>query len=288
MFSIVREQVQRAPQVPKKKPRRLDPFLLAGIAVALCAVVSGIAATGAGILYFLQPVGAAIVFGGTFGILLITTPIQMIRNSGTRMLAVFSADVTDSEGLIEEIVRAARTSRKGGLLSLQETAEKTENTFLRDALLLSMDVENRAELQAALETELRLRERQGEADAKTLEVAGGFAPTVGILGTVVGLIDVLRHFSDFEAVGAGIGTAFVSTIYGLALANLILLPLAHRIRISVAETFDIQELILEGVLCVADGLHPALIRLKLSAFLREPAARRAERERTPLAAEAHG
>jgi chemotaxis protein MotA len=114
-----------------------------------------------------------------------------------------------------------------------------------------------------------MRERQGETDAKTLEVAGGFAPTIGIIGTVVGLIQVLRHFANLESVGFGIGTAFVSTIYGLAMANLLLLPAAHRIRARVAENFEIQELIIEGVLSLADNVHPALIRLRLNAYTRQ-------------------
>jgi chemotaxis protein MotA len=119
-----------------------------------------------------------------------------------------------------------------------------------------------------LETELQMAERQGEADAKTLEVAGGFAPTLGIIGTVIGLIEVLRQFSNLSSVGLGIGTAFVSTIYGLALANLLLLPIAHRIRARVAENFETQELIMEGALAIADSAHPAVIRMRLVSFLR--------------------
>jgi chemotaxis protein MotA len=132
-----------------------------------------------------------------------------------------------------------------------------------------LDIGSREELRAVLETELRMRERQGETDAKTLDVAGGFAPTIGIIGTVVGLIQVMRHFGNLESVGFGIGTAFVSTIYGLALANLLLLPAAHRIRARAAQNFEIQELIIEGVLALADDVHPALIRMRLSAYIRQ-------------------
>jgi chemotaxis protein MotA len=130
-----------------------------------------------------------------------------------------------------------------------------------------VDAANRNEFQAAIETRIRLEERQGEAGAKALEIAGGFAPTIGVLGTVVGLIDVLRQFSSLTGVAGGIGTAFVSTIYGLALANLLLLPAAHRIRAHAAETFETEEMILEGGLCIFDGVHPTLMRGRLSAFL---------------------
>src|SRR5262249_28914037 len=124
------------------------------------------------------------------------------------------------------------------------------------------------ELRGLLETELRVRERQGEADAKALEVAGGFAPTIGIIGTVVGLIQVMRQFTDLSSVASGIGMAFVSTIYGLALANLLLFPAPNRIRARVAEKFETDEMVLEGVLCIAERLHPTLMRMRLQSFLR--------------------
>ena len=263
------ERLQTQPSSDRPgKSKRYDLWLLAGIALALGAVIVGIAATGVGLAYFLQPAGAVIVLGGTLGVILVTTPGHGLVHSTRRVIELFSAPQGNREALIEEIVHCARAARRGGILAIDPLAYKASNSFLRDALLLALDVNNRAELQALLETELRLRERQGEADAKTLEVAGGFAPTIGILGTVVGLISVLRHFSNLSSVGFGIGTAFVSTIYGLALANLVLLPLANRIRTRVAETFEIQELITEGVLSLVDHVHPSLIRLRLSSFVR--------------------
>jgi chemotaxis protein MotA len=140
--------------------------------------------------------------------------------------------------------------------------------FLRECLQLAMDSKNRAELQITLETKVRQLERQGETDARAFEVAGGFAPTIGVLGTVVGLMDVLRQFANISSVAAGTGTAFVSTIYGLGLANLILLPSAQRIRVHVADQFETNEMIVEGILCLFDGVHPAVVRDRLSCFLR--------------------
>ncbi len=225
--------------------------------------------TGIGLRYFVQPTGVLVVLGGSLGVILVTTPPSALFNSVRRTASLMSAAPVDREQLIEEIVRYARLSRRGGLLGLESVVAESRYEFLRDALLLAMDVRDRAELQSALELELRLRERQGEADAKALEVAGGFAPTIGIIGTVIGLIDVMRQFTNVQAIGYGIGTAFVSTIYGLVLANLVLLPLAHRIRARVAETLEDQELMAEGTLYLVDAVHPALIRMKLDAFLRK-------------------
>jgi len=249
--------------------RRIDLVFVLGLVVALGAIIAGVAAAGISVTYFFQPAGALIVIGGTLGVMLVTTPKDSLLYSFRRVTNLITSEEINREALIEEIIAYARMARRGSLLSLEAVVPQAAHPFLGQALQLALDVGNRAELQAVLENELRMRERQGESDAKTLEVAGGFAPTIGIIGTVVGLIEVLRHFANVQSVGFGIGTAFVSTIYGLAMANLLLLPAAHRIRARVAESFEIQELIIEGVLSLADNVHPALIRLRLNAYLRQ-------------------
>jgi len=249
---------------------RLDGLFLAGLLIAFTAVLIGVASTGISLSYFLQPTGAVIVLGGTLGVTLITTPRCSLLNSARRVTQLLAASDQDAAALIEQIVEYAQARRRG-IMVLEPLIPRIPNAMLRKGLQLACDLTDRAELRSILETELRMAERQGEADAKTLEVAGGFAPTIGIIGTVVGLIDVLRNFSNLQTVGHGIGTAFISTIYGLALANLVLLPAAHRIRAQAAENFETQELILEGVLAIVDGLHPSLIRMRLGSFLRKPA-----------------
>ena len=256
--------------VRQRRSSAVDLSFVAGVVIALGATVAGICATHVGLDYFLQPTGAVIVLGGTLGVILMTTPRHSLAHSARRIMNLFRADEVDRDALIEEIISLARIARRGGIIALDSNIPKTTNPFLRDALQLAVDGQNREELQAVLETQLRMNERHGDSDAKALEVAGCFAPTIGIIGTVVGLIEVLRQFSNVQAVGSGIGTAFVSTIYGLALANLLLLPAAHRIRARVAETFETQELIIEGLLSIVDCLHPSLIRIRLSSFVRRP------------------
>lgn len=256
-------------QATEQQRPRLDGLFLAGLLIACAAILIGIASTGVSLAYFFQPTGAVIVLGGTLGVTLITTPRASLLYSARRVKELLSASDMDSAALVDEIVQYSRARRRG-IVALEPMIPKVSNPFLRKGLQLATDLTDRAELRSILETELRMAERQGDADAKALEVAGGFAPTIGILGTVVGLIDVLRNFSNLQTVGHGIGTAFVSTIYGLALANLVLLPAAHRIRARVAENFETQELILEGVLAIADSVHPAVIRMRLASFVREP------------------
>ncbi len=269
------------------QPARTDAGLIVGLIIAFGAAVAGIVSTGVSPAYFLQAPAAFIVLGGTLGVTLVTTPGGALLRALRRLARLLSPAAVNRELLIEELISLARVARREGAPGLEVAASHSRNEFLRNALMLLCDIENRTQLQTALETELRVRERQGETDAKALEVAGGYAPAIGVLGTVVGLIQVMRQFSSMQTVGFGIGTAFVSTIYGLALANFFLLPAAHRIRARVADVFETHELIVEGVLAMADRMHPTLIRARLRAFLPEnPRERRSADPARELAADA--
>jgi chemotaxis protein MotA len=256
------------PIEPPKVRRIIDVWMVAGVVVAIGAVVAGMAWAGIRAGYLFQPTGVLIVLGGTIGVTLITTPRIALRRAVRGAVALVWTPAEDRGVLMDELVALSKTMRPKGLLIIEPMLGKIRQPFLRECLLLALDCGNRTQLQAMLETKLRQSERQGEADARAFEVAGGFAPTIGVLGTVVGLMDVLRQFSNISTVAAGTGTAFVSTIYGLGLANLILLPTAQRIRAHVAEQFETNEMIVEATLCLFDGIHPALVRDRLSCFLR--------------------
>ena len=265
--TAVLKEVPRAQKAART--RRLDVSMFFGIAVALAATIAGIAATGVKATYFLQPTGALIVLGGTLGVVIVTTPRTGLVNSARRVVELLWAPDIDRQALMQEIMGYVKRARALGVLNLEPLIGQATTPFLRESLLITLDVQQRDKLRSALEMKLRLRERQGESDAKVLEVAGGFAPTIGVLGTIVGLIDVLRQFASLQSVASGVGTAFVSTIYGLALANLILLPTANRIRARVAEAFETHEMIMEGMMCIFDKMHPSLVQERLSFFLHE-------------------
>jgi chemotaxis protein MotA len=259
--TVITAPIQRTP---------LDGWImLAGIAIAVMTTVAGMASTGVNLRYFLQPAAAWIVLGGTLGVTLVTTPRNSLRQTVHRVLGLVRQPATNRQELLDEIIACIKTARLRGLLAVEPRIKHASHSFLREMLTLAIEMNSRGEFQRALETKLRLRERQGDADAKVLEVAAGFAPAIGVIGTVVGLIDVLRQFSNMNSVAVGIGTAFVSTMYGLALANLILLPAAHRIRASVAEAFEVEEMILEGGLGLIDNIHPSLVRERLDSFIRQ-------------------
>jgi len=255
-------------EVPRPSPPpRLDVWMLAGIAIAAAALLAGIAASGVRLVYFFQPTGALVVAGGTLGAFFVTTPRASLIQAFRRARELFVPPQLDHAELIDQIMALMKHARASGLLAIEPMLEGVRCSFLRESLALALDVAQRAELEDALLSRVRLRERQLESGARPFEVAGGFAPTLGVLGTVIGLLEVLRRFSDLASVAAGIGAAFVSTIYGLALANLVLLPLAYRIRARAAEAVEQDELIVEGVLCLYDRVHPSLARERLGAYL---------------------
>lgn len=254
-----------------RRPR--DGWMLGGLLIGALAVIAGIALSGAGLKYFLQPSSALIVLGGTVGITLVTSPKDSLRMVSRRIRELAVKPYSGREALIEEIVELARLARRGGMLAIEPLVVKIENEYLRNGLLTALDVRDVSELQVVLENELKLSERHGQADATALETAAGYAPTIGILGTVVGLIEVLKHFTDIRSIGPGIGAAFVSTIYGLAAANFLLLPMAHRIHARVAEATETQEMISEGVMCIFVSMHPSIVRQRLAPYLRETAER---------------
>ena len=238
-----------------------------GLLAAVGAIIAGVAATGVNLRYFLQPTGLLIVVGGTLGVTLVGTPRGSLARTLHRLRELTTAVPVDRHALFEELIAINRTRRAKGLWVLEAESASASHPFLRDLLITAVDAPDRAGFQAATEARIRLEERLSDTGAKALEVAGGFAPTLGVLGTVVGLIDVLRQFSNLNGVAGGIGAAFVSTIYGLALANLFLLPAAYRIRAHAAETLEILEMIFEAGLCIYDGVHPSLMRERLRAFL---------------------
>ena len=247
--------------------------MISGLLLGALAVIAGIAMSGAGLRYFFQPSSALIVLGGTFGITLVTLPKDSLRMVSKRIRELAARPNLEREALIEEIVELSRLARRGGMLAIEPLVLRIQNDYLRNGLLTALDVRDITELQIVLENELKLSERHGQADASALETAAGYAPTIGILGTVVGLIEVLKHFSDIRSIGPGIGAAFVATIYGLATANFLLLPLAHRIHARVAEATETQELIAEGVMCIFASMHPSIVRQRLAPYLREAAER---------------
>ncbi|MCE5309502.1 MAG: flagellar motor protein [Acidobacteriales bacterium] len=255
-----------------KTSARPDLATLAGLTLALGGIIGGLILEGGHLSQILQGTAAMIVFGGTLGAVMVTMPISTLKGAAKRLLAVFVEKSHSPEDAIETIIGYATKARKNGIVSLEAEADTIADPFLRKALSLAVDGTDLQELRKMMELDIALEEQRGESAAKVFEAAGGYAPTIGIIGAVLGLIQVMQKLADIEEVGRGIGVAFVATVYGVGSANIFFLPAGNKIRARVARDIQMKELMLEGIVGIVEGLNPKLIRLKLSAYLERTAA----------------
>ncbi|GIU73848.1 MAG: flagellar motor protein [Bryobacteraceae bacterium] len=264
----------------KDKRGRLDFGTVAGLAVAVAGVLGGYLLEGGKPGDVLGESAALIVFGGCLGATLVANPMALVRAAARRVKDLLFEPADDRGPLVEQLVSFSQAARRQGIVSLEQDVLAIEDPFLRKSMLLAVDGMDLQEIRSTMELEMDAAEHRAEAEAKVFESAGGFAPTIGIIGAVLGLIIVMGDLKDMDKVGKGIAAAFVATIYGVGSANLLFLPAAHKIKTRAARQRQRQELILEGVCGIVEGMNPKMIRAKLEAYLD-----RAAREK-PRAAEA--
>jgi chemotaxis protein MotA len=247
----------------KLKP---DLATVGGIVLAFGGILGGLLLEGGKVRDITQVTAAMIVLGGTFGAVMVTTPMGVLLGAVKRLKNVVMDNTQSPDAAIEEIIGYAMKARKNGLVSLEQEADKIENQFLKKALSLAVDGTDLQELQKMMELEIQLEEGRAMAEAKVFENAGGYSPTIGIIGAVLGLIQVMKNLANIEEVGHGIAVAFVATVYGVGLANIFLLPGASKIKARVERDIEMKELMLQGVVGIVEGLNPKLIRSKLQAY----------------------
>ena len=246
---------------------RPDVASFGGLLLAVGGILGGLILENGKIRDVAQVTAAMIVLGGTMGAVMITTPLTILIGAAKRFGGVFFEHVRSPETVVEEIITFATKARKTGIVSLEADVERVADPFLRKALSLAVDGTDIQSLHKMMELEIVLAEQQAEAEAKVYEAAGGYAPTIGIIGAVLGLIQVMKHLENIEEVGKGIAVAFVATVYGVGLANILFLPAAAKIKARMREASRMKELMLEGVSSIAEGLNPKLIRIRLEAYL---------------------
>lgn len=251
----------------KGKGSRLDLGTLAGLAVAVAGILGGYLLEGGKPGDVLGESAALIVFGGCLGATLVANPLALVRAAARRVKDLLFEPADDRQQVVEQLVGFAQAARKQGIVSLEQDVLAIEDPFLHKSLLLAVDGMDLQEIRAIMELEMDAAEHRAEAEAKVFESAGGFAPTIGIIGAVLGLIIVMGDLKDMDKVGKGIAAAFVATIYGVGSANLLFLPAAHKIKARAARERLRQELILEGVCGIVEGMNPKMIRAKLEAYL---------------------
>jgi chemotaxis protein MotA len=249
-----------------RAPTRPDLSTLAGIGLALAGLIGGLLLERGSIQDIAQITAAMIVLGGTFGAVLVTTPLHVVLRAVRGLGDVFFDSAQPHSVVIDNLIWFASKARREGIVSLEREAESIPDPFLRKALSLAVDGTDLQEVRKMMEIDIVQNELAHEAEAKVWESAGGYAPTIGIIGAVMGLIQVMKHLDDMKEVGHGIAVAFVATVYGVGSANIFFLPAANKLRAKLREAVALEEMVLEGVAAIVEGLNPTLIRLKLESF----------------------
>src|SRR5271157_2019111 len=253
---------------PKKAAaERPDLASLGGLVAGVGGILTGLLLEGGRVKDVAQFTAALIVFGGTLGAVMLTTPMPVLIRAAGKIKSVFFDRVYTPDGVIEEIIEYATQARKQGIVSLEQQAAAIQDPFLRKTLNLAVDGIDMSQIRSIMELEIALLEQDGEMEAKVFESAGGYSPTIGIIGAVLGLIQVMKNLANVDEVGRGIAVAFVATIYGVGSANIFFLPAASKLKARSHERVRFRELTLEGILGIAEGVNHRLIRIKLDAFL---------------------
>ncbi|QMV17500.1 flagellar motor protein [Granulicella sp. 5B5] len=243
---------------------------IGGVLISLAVIAFGLYLDGGKIAQMLQPTAALIVLGGTLGAVVVQFPLPIVVRSARQLKTVFfGADDVMSQR-INDISRFAAQARRSGVVSLDHEMESVEDPFLRLCIGLIVDGVKSDPLRAIAGTAMESEATRDALSSRVYDAAGGFAPTVGILGAVIGLIQVMQRMQNISEVGQGIAVAFVATLYGVGVANLFFLPCAGRIKLINAKRQLVREMTLEGAACIAEGLNPRAVEQRLMAFTETP------------------
>lgn len=246
----------------------MDILTLLGVVVGLAAIIGGNILEGGHTDSLMQLTAFVIVFGGTCGAVLVQTPQHVFIHAMRRLRWVIVPPREDGKTAIAKIVGWSQLARKEGLLSLQSASEDEQDAFIAGGLQMLADGNEPEAIRAALEVEMGTIETLDLGAAKVWEGFGGYSPTIGIIGAVMGLIHVMNNLSDPSALGPGIAVAFVATIYGVGLANLLFLPAANKLKSIINQRMQYHELLVDGLVYIAEGDSPRSIETKLQGYLR--------------------
>ena len=254
----------------------MDKSSFGGVIVALAGILAGLLVEGGHVGQILQPTAAMIVLGGTLGAVMLQFPLATVGEAFKRLAGVFISKKIDSDATIKLLLSFANKARRSGIVSLDQDLPTISDSFLKQALTLAVDGTEPAELRKIMELQLDNHAQREETIPSVFESAGGFAPTIGIIGAVLGLIQVMQHLDHIDEVGRGIAVAFVATIYGVGSANIFFLPSAGKLRFRLNEEQRIKEMTLEGVISIIEGMNPRMIEVKLQSFLAQKQQKKAE------------
>jgi chemotaxis protein MotA len=245
----------------------MDILSFIGLVIGVGAIIGGQLLEGGDAASLINGPACLIVVGGTVGAVMLQSPINVFMTSLKMAAWAIFPSLRTNNISIEKLVHWSHIARKEGLLGLEDILENETDSFLQKGLQLLVDGNEPDAIRHVLEVELDTREYNGIQAAKVFEAMGGYSPTIGIIGAVIGLIQVMQNLADPSRLGSGIATAFVATIYGVGLANLFLLPIASKLKTQVREQAHWHEMVIEGIISIADGENPRNIETKLHSFI---------------------
>ena len=244
----------------------MDKISILGLIISLLAIVGGQVLEGGHISSLVQPTAFLIVIGGTLGAVMLQSPFSVFKQGLSMARWIFFPPKGGDQRVVEQVTRWSSLARKEGLLALENEILTLRDPFVKKGLQLLVDGAEPMRLREVMEVELGTYEHHMKTSAKIWEAAGGYAPTIGILGAVMGLIHVMENLSDPSKLGAGIAVAFVATIYGVGSANLIFLPMAKKLLSSIGDTVAVREMYIDGLVGIANGDNPRIIESRLQGY----------------------
>lgn len=248
------------------KKSNMDLNSVIGILLAFTAIIGGQILEGGHASSLIQVAAFLIVVGGTTGAVLLQSPVKVFLNGIKMSVWVFFPPINSPQALIKQIIHWSHIARKDGLLALESHISAVTDPLIKKGLQLLSDGSTAEKLREVLEIDISALETHQRQSARIWEAAGGYAPTIGILGAVLGLIHVMENLTDPELLGSGIAVAFVATAYGVGLANLVCLPIANKLKSIINEQVVMQEILVDGFMAIANGENPRFIENRLNGY----------------------
>ena len=245
----------------------MDKISVLGLVLGIVAIVGGQVLEGGHVGSLSQPTALLIVLGGTMGAVMLQSPYATFIRGVKMVRWVWYPPVVDHQQLIKQVASWSQVSRREGLLALENVMNQLKDDFARKGLQLLVDGAEPERLREVLEVEINTYEQELRLSARIWEAAGGYSPTIGILGAVLGLIHVMENLSEPSKLGAGIAVAFVATIYGVGLANLVFLPMANKLKAHIARLVVRREMIVDGLVGIANGDNPRITESRLQGYI---------------------
>ena len=258
--------------------RKLDKATLIGFVLGLGSLCGSILIEGGSLMAYVNLSAAMVVFGGTLGVAFVSFPMPVVRRLPKLLRLAFKEPVMDARPIVAQFVHLAGRARKEGLLALEQEVASIDHPLLKKGVGLVVDGTDPEVVKSVLEIEVVAREARHEVGVNLFEALGGYAPTLGILGTVLGLIRILAHMGAANELAASIAVAFTATLYGVGSANLLWLPVATKLKRRSAMEAEIDSLIIDGVEAIQNGDNPRIVEDKLTGYLAPVATKKAKKE----------